>query len=148
MEILPSLSPLWFWWIIAGILLILELLLPGVFLIWLALAAASMGVVAFFFDLAWPWAAVTFAGFSVAYVYLAAPFYSRSRHIAGDIPNLNQRIYNHVGKDYVLTEPIVGGEGKLNIGGTRWDILGPDLVAGSKVHVSGVEGQKLRVRKA
>ena len=34
----------WIWWVIAGVLLILELLAPGIFFIWLAVAAALTGL--------------------------------------------------------------------------------------------------------
>ena len=43
----------WFWWIAAGVLLFMELLAPGVFLMWLAFAAASVGIVDYFIDLSW-----------------------------------------------------------------------------------------------
>jgi inner membrane protein len=148
MQNLLPLAGNWFWWIAAGIMLFVELVAPGVFFIWLALAAASVGIVVYFIDLSWPVEAVLFAGFSLVYVYLAAPWYSKNKHVPTDLPNLNQRIYDHVGKNFVLAEPIVGGQGKLNIGGTRWDIVGPDLAAGAKIHVSGVDGQKLRVTGA
>ncbi len=138
----------WFWWTATGILLFVELMLPGVFFIWLALAAASVGIVTYFFTLAWQIEALLFAGFAIAYVFLAAPWYSKSKHLGSDQPNLNQRIYAFVGKNYVLLEPIVNGHGKLNIDGTRWELLGPDLAAGTKVHVTGVEGMKLRVKEA
>ena len=138
----------WFWWIAAGILLFVELMLPGVFFIWLALAAATVGIVTWFLVLAWQIEALLFAGFAIAYVFLAAPWYSKNKHLGSDQPNLNQRIYGFVGKNYVLVEPIVNGHGKLNIDGTRWELLGPDLPAGTHVHVSGVEGMKLRVREA
>jgi membrane protein implicated in regulation of membrane protease activity len=128
----------WFWWIAAGILLFVELMLPGVFFIWLALAAATVGIVTWF---------LVFAGFAIAYVFLAAPWYSKNKHLDSDQPNLNQRIYGFVGKNYVLVEPIVNGHGKLNIDGTRWELLGPDLPAGAHVHVSGVDGMKLRVKE-
>jgi len=128
----------WFWWIAAGILLFVELMLPGVFFIWLALAAATVGIVTW---------SLLFAGFAIAYVFLAAPWYSKNKHLDSDQPNLNQRIYGFVGKNYVLVEPIVNGHGKLNIDGTRWELLGPDLPAGAHVHVSGVDGMKLRVKE-
>ncbi len=40
----------WTWWIIAGLLLLVELVLPGVFFIWLALAGAVIGVLDIFLD--------------------------------------------------------------------------------------------------
>jgi inner membrane protein len=138
----------WFWLIAAGLLLFMELILPGVFLIWLACAAATVGIVSYFFDLSWQVEAALFAGFAMVYVYLAAPWYSKVKLPNSDQPNLNQRIYSYVGKSYTLSEAIIDGQGKLNIEGARWDIIGPDLPAGSHVKVISVEGMKLRVAAA
>ena len=138
----------WFWWIVAAILLFMELVAPGVFLMWLAFAAATVGAIAYFVALPWQLEALLFAGFSVAYVYLVRPWYAGSNLHSSDQPNLNQRIYGFVGKSYVLHEPIVEGQGKLNIEGTRWDLLGPDLPKGATVRVTAVEGMRLRVSAA
>jgi membrane protein implicated in regulation of membrane protease activity len=135
----------WFWWIVAGALLLLELMTPGVFAMWLALAAASVGITDYFFDLNWQLELLAFAGFSLVYVYLARPWYSKNKLQNSDQPNLNQRIYAFVGKSFVLAEPIVNGQGKLDIEGTRWDVLGPDLARGTTVKVTAVEGMRLRV---
>ncbi len=146
-ELVPYLGN-WFWWIAAAILLFMELVAPGVFLIWLALAAASVGVIAYFMALPWQVEALLFAVFAVIYVYLARPWYSRAHLPTSDQPHLNQRIYAFVGKSFVLSEPIVNGKGKLDIEGTRWDVLGPDLARGATVKVTAVEGMKLRVAEA
>ena len=143
-ELFPFVG-IWFWWIAAGILLFLELVVPGVFFIWLAFAAVAVGIADYFIDLSWQLELLAFAGFSLVFVYLARPWYSKSKLQNSDQPNLNQRIYGHVGKSFVLAEPIVDGHGKLNIDGTRWEVLGPDLAKGAHVHVTGVEGLKLRV---
>jgi membrane protein implicated in regulation of membrane protease activity len=135
----------WFWWIAAGILLFMELLVPGVFLMWLAFAAASVGIVEYVFDLSWQLELLAFAAFALVYVFLARPWYSKGDSQNSDQPNLNQRIYAFVGKTFVLAEPIVNGEGKLDIEGTRWDLLGPELARGATVRVTAVEGMKLRV---
>jgi inner membrane protein len=143
-DLIPQVGK-WFWLIAACVLLILELTAPGVFFIWLAFAAATVGVATYVIHLSWQIEAVLFAGLSLAYVYLCGPWYSGLTKGETDQPHLNQRIHDHVGKSFVLVEPIVGGHGKLDIGGTRWDILGPDMAAGTVVKVNGVEGQKLRV---
>jgi inner membrane protein len=148
MQELVPLTGIWFWWIVAGVLLLLELMTPGVFAMWLAFAAASVGIADYFFDLNWQLELLAFAGFSLVYVYLARPWYSKSNLQNSDQPNLNQRIYSFVGKSYVLHEPIVDGAGKLDIEGTRWDVLGPDLASGATVKVTAVEGMKLRVTEA
>jgi membrane protein implicated in regulation of membrane protease activity len=145
MQDLIPLTGIWFWWIVAGVLLLFELMTPGVFAMWLALAAASVGLTDYFIDLNWQLELLVFAGFALLYVYLARPWYSRNKLQNSDQPNLNQRIYSFVGKSYVLHEPIVDGEGKLDIEGTRWDVLGPDLASGKAVRVTAVEGMKLRV---
>ncbi len=146
-ELLPVVG-IWFWWIVAGVLLLLELMTPGVFAMWLALAAASVGITDYFFDLNWQLELLAFAGFSLVYVYLARPWYSKNKPQNSDQPNLNQRIYAFVGKSFVLAEPIVNGQGKLDIEGTRWDVLGPNLAKGATVKVTAVEGMKLRVTGA
>ena len=148
MQELVPLTGIWFWWIVAGVLLLLELMTPGVFAMWLALAAASVGITDYFFDLNWQLELLAFAGFSLVYVYLARPWYSKNKLQNSDQPNLNQRIYAFVGKSFVLAEPIVNGQGKLDIEGTRWDVLGPDLARGATVKVTAVEGMKLRVAEA
>jgi len=146
-ELFPVVG-IWFWWIVAGALLLLELMTPGVFAMWLALAAASVGITDYFFDLNWQLELLAFAGFSLVYVYLARPWYSKNKLQNSDQPNLNQRIYAFVGKSFVLAEPIVNGQGKLDIEGTRWDVLGPDLARGATVKVTAVEGMRLRVTEA
>lgn len=148
MQELVPLTGIWFWWIVAGVLLLLELMTPGVFAMWLALAAASVGITDYFFDLNWQLELLAFAGFSLVYVYLARPWYSKNQLQNNDQPNLNQRIYAFVGKSFVLAEPIVNGQGKLDIEGTRWDVLGPNLAKGATVKVTAVEGMKLRVTEA
>ena len=35
----------WHWWILAGVLLIIELLLPAFFFLWLGIAAAATGLI-------------------------------------------------------------------------------------------------------
>jgi membrane protein implicated in regulation of membrane protease activity len=146
-ELFPMVG-VWFWWIVAGALLLLELMTPGVFAMWLAIAAASVGITDYFVDLSWQLELLAFAGFSLVYVYLARLWYSKTNLQNSDQPNLNQRIYAFVGKSFVLAEPIVNGHGKLDIEGTRWDVLGPNLAKGATVRVTAVEGMKLRVTEA
>jgi membrane protein implicated in regulation of membrane protease activity len=146
-ELFPVVG-IWFWWIVAGVLLLFELMTPGVFAMWLALAAASVGITDYFVNLSWQLELLVFAAFSLVYVYLARPWYSKNNLQSSDQPNLNQRIYAFVGKSFVLTEPIINGQGKLDIEGTRWDVLGPNLAKGATVKVTAVEGMKLRVTEA
>jgi hypothetical protein len=147
MTYLANLGP-WLWWILAGLFLIVELTVPGVFFIWLALAAAVVGALSFVVDLAWQIDIALFAALSVVFVVLVRPWYAQRNALASDRPNLNQRIYDYVGRTYVLDEPITNGTGKIRIDDTLWDALGPDIAKGTRVKVTGVDGMRLRVEPA
>ncbi len=136
----------WIWWIAAGIMLAIELAAPGVFFLWLALAAATVGAIVYVWPLEWLYSVPLFAALSLIYVYLGRPYYGRRS--TTDQPNLNQRHYNYVGRTYTLTEPIANGQGKLTIEDTVWDVVGPDIAAGSRVKIAGIEGMVLKVETA
>jgi hypothetical protein len=45
----------------------------------------------------------------------------------------------------ILEEDIRGGKGRARVGTRRWRLRGPDLAAGSRVRVTGVDGTVLIV---
>jgi membrane protein implicated in regulation of membrane protease activity len=144
-DILPFLGDHWFWWIVGAVLLVGELLLPGIFLLWLAVAAGLTGVVDFMIDLDWRGEIVTFAIFSVALV-VASWRYVRSQHRPqSDQPNLNQRHLDYVGRKVVLLKAISNGRGKARVDDTVWDVEGPELPEGALVIVTGVADAVLKV---
>jgi inner membrane protein len=142
-DFIAAIDAHWLWLIAAGVMLLLELALPGFFFLWLALAAATVGINLFFFDFSWLTAVLSFAALSVIYVYLGRPWYGARRQ--SDQPNLNQRYMNYIDQTYVLTEPIIGGRGHLVIEDTRWNIEGPDMITGARVKVLSADGARLKV---
>jgi len=135
----------WFWWIAAGLLLILELLTPATFFVFLAAAAAATGILDIFFDFGWRVELMVFAGFALVLVLGGRPLLLRRRVLDSDRPNLNRRMYDYVGGIYVLDEAICGGRGRLKIEDTIWDVTGPDLPQGARIKVTGVDGLRLTV---
>jgi inner membrane protein len=135
----------WTWWVIAGLLLLVELALPGVFFMWLALAAAVIGVIDLFADLSWQIEIAIFAVVSVLFVLFARP---RFDILQGSASNLNQRMYDYVGRAYVLEDAIVNGRGKVRIDDTLWVVTGPDRNKGEWVKVTAVDGVRLKVDPA
>jgi len=139
---------IWTWWIIAGILLIVELLVSGVFFVWLGLAAVCVAILNLVAHPTWQVEVAVFAVLSVVLVIFARPWL-KNRHLdVSDQPNLNQRMYDYVGKSYYLEEPIVNGKGRLKISDNLWSVEGPNLPVGTQVKVTGVNGMKLVVEKA
>jgi len=143
-EFLPLLGD-WFWWVVAGVLLMLELTAPGVFFIWLAIPAATVGMLDIAFDIGWQTELVVFAALSLVSVFAGRNWLKTRRVIDSDHPNLNQRMFDFVGRTYVLDEAIAEGRGRLTIDSTIWEVRGPDMPKGSRVKVTGVDGLRLIV---
>jgi membrane protein implicated in regulation of membrane protease activity len=143
-QFLPFLGG-WTWWVIAGILLLIELMLPGVFFMWLGLAAAIIGVIDLFADFSWQVEITLFAVLSVLLVMFVRP---RVKLTQGEASNLNQRMYDYVGRSYVLHEAIVNGRGKIRIDDTLWVVTGTDRDKGKWVKVTSIDGTRLVVEPA
>ena len=134
----------WGWWIAAGLLLIAELVLPGVLLVWVGIAAAAVAILHHFVPMHLAVELVIFGAFAVAFA-LAGRVWLK-RRVVDEVPVLNQRQLAHVGRRYKLHEPIRDGLGAIIIDDTRWEIVGPDLDAGAWVEVTGADGARLVVK--
>lgn len=144
---IESLGP-WFWVVLGLVLAGLELLAPGVFLIWLGLAALLTGLADWAFGLSWQGSSLTFAALSVASVVLG-----RQLTRSGDDPEdgtrgLSRRGHALVGQTFTLEAAVVGGEGRVRVGDSSWRVLGPDAPAGARVRVVRVDGTNLVVEPA
>lgn len=138
----------WHWWVLGVVLIILEAFSPGVYFIWMGVAAGVVGLVALLVpSLGWEFQLLIFALVSVASVFLIRLFLQR-RPIATDQPKLNRRGEQYIGRTFTLDTPIVNGLGKIRVDDSTWKIEGEDCSAGSKVVVIGVDGVVLRVEPA
>lgn len=135
----------WAWFVAAGVLLIIELLLPGVFFIWLAVAAALVGLADVAMDLPWQAEWLLFALLAAVAVIIGRRFYGGPRVEPEDNPYLNRRQMGYVGRTFTLKEPITEGRGRLTIEDTVWEIEGPDMPAGTRIRVTAVKGMCLIV---
>lgn len=138
----------WHWWILAGLLLILELTAPAFFFLWLGIAAASVGLILLVFPtLGIETQLVLFAIASIVSV-IAWRKYRESRPLTTDQPNLNRRGHQYIGRVFSLTHPIDNGVGKVTVDDSTWKIKGPDLPAGTHIKITGVEGVVFTVEQA
>lgn len=146
---MPSLADLgpWTWWIVATVLAIIELVVPGIFFIWLAAAAAAVGVILLVVGLPVIVQVALFAGLSVLAVWSSRRWLGR-HPIESDQPLLNQRAATYIGRTVTLEQPIRNGRGKVRIGDTLWLAQGPDLPEGATVRVTGADGVSLIVEAA
>jgi membrane protein implicated in regulation of membrane protease activity len=135
----------WHWWILAGILLILELTAPAFFFLWLGIAAAAVGLILLVFpSIDLETQLILFAITSIVAV-LAWRRYRESRPKTTDQPNLNRRGQQYIGRVFSLTSPITNGVGKVTVDDSTWKVKGPDLPEGTHIKVTGVDGVVFKV---
>ena len=131
--------PLFWIWLVAGMALIAaETVAPGMFLLWIGAAALATGLLTAVFDPGLAWTLLAFGGFAIVAVVMGRKVYG-SRETPTDQPFLNRRADAMVGKSYTLAQPIRGGEGRLVVNDTQWRLRGPDMPAGARIVVRGVE---------
>ena len=133
-------------WLIAGLVLMaLELVVPGVFMLWLGFAALLVGILSLFTDWIWQVQVIAFAAFSLA----AVPLWRRlASETNAQSVFLNRRSDALVGRTFTLDKPIMDGSGTVRVDDTIWRVSGPDCPAGSKVKVVRADGASLTVEAA
>ena len=135
----------WHWMVLAVVLAAAETFVPGAVVIWFAASAAVIGLLMVVVP--------TFPGSTSS---SASPCWAWPRccciaPIARRIPstfeqpNLNQRGLQYIGSELVLVEAIEQGSGKAKLGDGVWKVSGPELPAGARVRVTGVNGTILTV---
>ena len=138
----------WNWLIFGVILMALEVLAPGIFLLWLGLAALLVGLLTFIFHPSWQVEILLFAAFAIAAVPLWRRLARGNAGVSESNPFLNRRAEALVGRVFTLEKPIIDGAGTVRIGDTVWRVAGPDTPAGTRVKIVQVSGADLTVAAA
>jgi len=124
-----------------------ELLVPGVFLIFLAIAAAVTAAIG--------WAVpglplgaelAAFGVWSVVAVLVGRRWY-RDYPVGSEDALLNDRTARMIGQVVVVEEAIVGGRGRVRVGDGAWPATGVDLPMGARARVVSVEAGVLMVEE-
>jgi membrane protein implicated in regulation of membrane protease activity len=139
-----GIEPHWAWLIGAAVMGIAEMIVPGVFLIWLAAAAAATGVIALVFPLDPAFQFAIFGLLSLAAVYFGRRWYTANPVESSD-PLLNDRATRLIGEILVVVGAIENGRGRVTVGDSVWPARGADAAAGSRVRVVGADGTALLV---
>ena len=126
-------------WLIAALALgIAELAIPGVFLIFLAIAAAMTGVaVLALADLPPAAQLASFAVWSAVAVLIGRRWY-RDYPVATSDALLNQRTARMIGQTVTVDRDIEHGNGRVRVGDGSWPAMGPDMPAGSEARIVAV----------
>lgn len=134
----------WVWFVLGLALAALEMLVPGVYLIWLAVAALITGLIAFVADPPLALQVVSFVSLSLIAAYSAKRFL-RDRPIISADPTLNKPGGRLVGETAMVTQALEGGSGRIRVGDSEWIARGPDTRKGMRVRITGCLGTALTV---
>jgi len=143
-EWLDSVSTHWFWLSLGLILGVAEMVAPGFFLMWLGLAALTVGVLDYFLPITVAYQVAMFAILSVLAVFAGKKFLHENP-IKSDDPNLNDRGARLAGEIVTVVEAISNGHGRVKVGDSVWSARGTDTTEGSQVRVTGADGAVLLV---
>ncbi len=139
----------WHWLVLGVLLLVAEVMGAGGFLIGLALAAFVQSAIAVYSsNLSWDFQLLVFAIDSVIFTWIYWKFF-RKFNEQTDTPNLNNREAQYIGRQFQLKDPMVNGEGKIQIGDSLWRIRSEQpLEVGETIRVIGNDGMVLLVEAA
>lgn len=133
------------WLLLAVALGAAELAVPGVFLIFIAIAAGITGLLSLLFPaLTLSAELAVFGAWSVVTVLIGRRWYT-DYPVDSDDPLLNDRGARLIGQSVTVVEAITGGSGRVRVGDSDWTARGPDLPMGARVRIVGVSGAALRV---
>lgn len=138
----------WSWMSLGVILMILELLVPGTFLIWFGLGAILTGLTVLMVSgLTLSTQVLVFVIMSlicVAFgIFVYAKVFGKNKE-----EELNQKTgaNRYIGSRFTVIEPIKNGRGKIAVGDSVWiAISNKDFKKGDEITVTGVKGTQLIV---
>jgi hypothetical protein len=136
----------WLWFALAVVLFVLESIVSGVHFVWFGLSATIVGVIALATSLAWEWQIIAFALIALATVFWVRRK-SREESSKPDVPDLNVRGAQYIGRIVTVEDAIVNGRGRVRVGDTVWSAEGEDGPKGTSVKVKGVDGTVLVVAR-
>lgn len=138
----------WNIWLIVGlILLILESILPGIYLMWWGIAAIILGGLVVIFEPSLTWQLILFAILAVGASILDWCYQRNKDQQQDKKSHLNQRNKAMLGKEGRVVDILDNGAIRAQFGDTTWKVEGPDLSIGDYIKVMHVEGITLIVKK-
>ncbi len=145
---LTELQP-WHWLILCFVLLGLESLGAGGFLLGAAVAAVvQSGLLWLFPDQSWAVQLGLFGTGTLVFTLVWWVFLRKPGQNTAE-PLLNNRAAQLIGRVFVLDQTLLGGHGRVQLGDTKWKVQAEStLEAGTTVVVDGAEGMTLLIKVA
>ena len=131
-------------WLIIGLALsILELIVPGTYLIWFGLAGLCMSVLTYFIPMALSTQIIWFAVFSAVFAVIGWYSYRyifKKMQAPKEYQNLNDSAQQYIGRTVTIAEEVVDSQTKVKVGDTYWlAYTEKPLKKGDKAKVTAVK---------
>ena len=144
MDFLEGIDSGWLWTIGGVLLLIAEIIAPGVFLVWIGIAAIVTGIFALLFGIGVAGQLGLFALYAVLAVMAGRRFYA-VKGIEHSGPGLNNPSARLIGRRVVVVQQVDEDSGRVRVGDSEWSARGGPAEPGQKVRITAVEGNCLIV---
>jgi len=139
-----GIEPAWLWLIGGVVLLIAEMLAPGIFLLFVGVAAIATGLFTILFRLGTVAQLAIFALYALLAVTIGRRFYANQDVDSSD-PLLNDRGGRMIGRVVTVTVSVDQHHGRVRVGDTEWSARGGPAAAGERVRITAVDGNCLIV---
>jgi inner membrane protein len=139
-----DIDPGWLWTIGGVLLLATEILVPGVFLVWIGIAAIVTGLFALLFGIGIAGQLGLFALYSVLAVMVGRRFYAvkGSDNVDSLLNDPGARL---IGRRVTVVTTVDEDSGRVRVGDSEWSARGGPAEPGERVRITRVEGNCLIV---
>ena len=144
MDFLEGVDAGWLWMIGGVLLLIAEIIAPGIFLVWIGIAAIVTGIFAQLFSIGLAGQLGLFALYAVISVLVGRRIYA-VKGIDSHDHKLNNPAARLIGKRVVVVSTIDEDGGRVRVGDSEWSARGGPAEPGDRVRITGVDGNCLIV---
>ncbi len=136
-------------WLVAALVLgVAELAAPGIFLVFLAIAAAITGIATFALpDLPLAAQILSFAVWSAVAVLIGRRWYA-DYPVGSTDPLLNDRTARMVGRVVVVEEMVTAQDGRVRVDDGSWPARGTNAAIGDQVRIMDIDNGVLVVGPA
>lgn len=139
-----DIEPGWLWMIGGVLLLAAEIMLPGVFLVWIGIAAIVTGVFALLLGIGLAGQLGLFALYAVLAVMIGRRFYG-VKDVDADDAMLNEPAARLLGRRVTVVQAVDEDSGRVRVGDSEWTARGGPAEPGDRVRITGVDGNCLIV---
>ena len=142
---LDNIDPGWLWAIGGVLLLIAEVIAPGIFLVFIGAAAIATGLFTVLFDLGLAPQIGLFVVYSAVFVMIFKRWYGQADGPAAGM--INEPATRLIGRTVEVVSAVDDHGGRVRVGDSEWSARGGPASPGEHVRVSSIEGNCLIVER-